>query len=290
VGVLVLGNTARNACDNGARRRSGGDDRGRVSAADVWPFFEGLLIAGLVGATLAAAVSLLLARRIARPVRRVAGASRRLAGGGAPALVPLEGPEELRVLAASFNELAEQLARAVSNLVENALRLTPAGGGVRVAARAGVVRVTDTGPGLRPEELAHAFERFYLHDRYGRTRRVGTGLGLAIVKELTEAMGGRVSVRSEPGEGAEFVVRLRHVSAQSYASGLASSNRGRPSSGSSSHTAFDPTNERYDGRIPGSPSRDPSRIEISGPSGQLPPNTLEPQIEQNTFAAPPSGR
>ena len=56
------------------------------------------------------------------------------------------------------------------------------------------MRVEDTGPGLEDEDRAHAFERFYLHERYGRERPVGTGLGLAIVKELTQAMGGTVEV------------------------------------------------------------------------------------------------
>ena len=103
---------------------------------------------------------------------------------------------------------ADRVVQVVSNLVENAIRLTPRGGTVRLVARAGMISVSDTGPGLRPNELPRAFERFYLHDRYGRARRVGTGLGLAIVKELTEAMGGRVSVDSDTGRGAEFVVQL----------------------------------------------------------------------------------
>jgi signal transduction histidine kinase len=72
-----------------------------------------------------------------------------------------------------------------------------------------VLRVEDTGPGLGPEERAHAFERFYLHERYGRERPVGTGLGLALVKELTEAMGGHVQVESEPGRETAFTVRLQ---------------------------------------------------------------------------------
>ncbi len=79
---------------------------------------------------------------------------------------------------------------------------------MRVLARPGAVTVEDTGPGLRPEELPRAFERFFLYERYGGERPVGTGLGLAIVKELTERMGGSVEVRSEPGRGASFLVRL----------------------------------------------------------------------------------
>jgi len=103
---------------------------------------------------------------------------------------------------------ADRALQVVSNLVENALRLTPRGGEVRVITAPGLLRVEDTGPGLLPEERDRAFERFYLHERYGRERTVGTGLGLAIVKELTEAMGGRVEVVSEPGRLTAFTVML----------------------------------------------------------------------------------
>ena len=77
-----------------------------------------------------------------------------------------------------------------------------------VVARPGLLRVEDTGPGLEDADRDRAFERFYLHERYGRERSVGTGLGLAIVKELTEAMGGTVSVESEPGRFTTFTIRL----------------------------------------------------------------------------------
>ncbi len=103
---------------------------------------------------------------------------------------------------------ADRVLQVVSNLVENALRLTPRGGEVRVVTAPGLLRVEDTGPGLAPEEREHAFERFYLHERYGRERPVGTGLGLAIVKELIVAMGGSVEVTSEPGRLTAFTVRL----------------------------------------------------------------------------------
>jgi signal transduction histidine kinase len=68
--------------------------------------------------------------------------------------------------------------------------------------------VEDTGPGLQPEELGQAFERFYLYSRYGRERPVGTGLGLAIVKELAQGMGGSVAAESTPGALTVFTVRL----------------------------------------------------------------------------------
>jgi signal transduction histidine kinase len=100
------------------------------------------------------------------------------------------------------------MLQVASNLVENALRLTPPGGEVRIVAAPGELRVEDTGPGLEQEDREHAFERFYLHSRYGRERPVGTGLGLAIVKELTRAMQGEVEVSSEPGRLTVFTVRL----------------------------------------------------------------------------------
>jgi two-component system sensor histidine kinase BaeS len=105
----------------------------------------------------------------------------------------------------------DRVLQVISNLVENALRLTPRGGSVRVHTQPGLVRVEDTGPGLEDADRARAFERFYLHERFGRERPVGTGLGLAIVKELTEAMGGRVSVESEPGRPTTFSIRLRQA-------------------------------------------------------------------------------
>jgi two-component system OmpR family sensor kinase len=299
-----------------------------LKAAGWEPFLRALLIAGAIGAVLAALGSAILARWIAGPVRRVAEASRSLASGVSPEPVPLGGSAELALLAQTFNDMAAQLNRAreaernfllsvshelktplaairgyaegldegvfsgdeaaatireearrlerlvrdlldlarmnrrefvvhheridlgsvarevarrydadahaagvelrcdadepapavadhdralqvVSNLVENALRSTPAGGRVGVRAGAGVLVVEDTGVGLAQEDLPRAFERFYLHDRNPDGRaRIGSGLGLAIVKELTERMGGTVSVESEVGHGTTFVVRL----------------------------------------------------------------------------------
>jgi signal transduction histidine kinase len=103
---------------------------------------------------------------------------------------------------------ADRLLQIVSNLVENALRSTPAGGRVSVTAAPGRLTVEDTGPGIAPDDLPRAFERFFLYDRYAENRVVGTGLGLAIVKELTQALGGEISVKSGPG-GTRFVVTLR---------------------------------------------------------------------------------
>jgi two-component system, OmpR family, sensor kinase len=107
-----------------------------------------------------------------------------------------------------------RLLQATSNLVENALRLTPAGGSVQVRIGPGMIAVRDSGPGLAAEDLPRAFERFYLHDRYRSERAVGSGLGLAIVKELITAMGGQVSASGSPGGGAEFTIRLPTAEAE----------------------------------------------------------------------------
>jgi two-component system, OmpR family, sensor kinase len=304
--------------------------RPRVVGAAAWrPYLEGLLIAAAISVMLAVGISLLLARRIARPVRRVAEASRRLASGLHPGAIPAEGAAELASLADSFNDMAVQLEhardaerafllsvshelktpltavlgyaeglvdgtvnvevaasvivkeaerldrlvrdlldlarmnrhefsvrsepvdlgeiaaechgrheaqadaygielvldsegsvlaqgdadrilQAASNLVENALRVSPPGGCVRIVARPGVLAVEDDGPGLHADEIPRAFERFFLHSRYAGRRPVGTGLGLAIVDELARAMGGRVDVESRPGD-TRFSLRLPAV-------------------------------------------------------------------------------
>jgi two-component system sensor histidine kinase BaeS len=102
----------------------------------------------------------------------------------------------------------DRTLQVVSNLIENALRATPAGGSVRVLAEPGRLLVTDDGPGIAAEDVPRAFERFYLYDRASRERSVGSGLGLAIVQQLVTAMSGRVWVQTQLGEGATFVVEL----------------------------------------------------------------------------------
>jgi signal transduction histidine kinase len=102
----------------------------------------------------------------------------------------------------------DRLLQVASNLIENALRVTPAGGSVQIAVAAGMLTVEDAGPGLAPDELPRAFERFFLYTRYRSERPVGTGLGLAIVKELVDGMDGTVTVTSELGNGTSFTVQL----------------------------------------------------------------------------------
>jgi signal transduction histidine kinase len=309
------------------------------SSAAWHPFLVDLLIAGLAGAGLAALFSLLLARSLARPIRRVSDATQALAADGRAEPVPETGPAELESLARSFNEMAEQLARSresernfllsvshelktpltairgyaeglsegafspddaaqtilvesrrlerlvqdlldlarinrrefsvgrepvdlaevareavarheaaarsfgvalgavaeetwvdadpdrvlqiASNLIENALRETPRGGTVTVRTEDRRLSVGDTGPGLAPDDLARAFDRFFLYDKYGRERPVGSGLGLAIVKQLAVAMGGSVRVESVVGAGAVFTLELPRSQSRGPARGYA---------------------------------------------------------------------
>jgi two-component system, OmpR family, phosphate regulon sensor histidine kinase PhoR len=104
------------------------------------------------------------------------------------------------------------LEQVLLNLLDNAVKYTPAGGHVRVHAvrdaERCALRVSDTGPGMDARHLARVFERFYRADP-GRSRDTGgTGLGLSIVKHLVGAMGGEVRVESQPGEGSTFTVLL----------------------------------------------------------------------------------
>jgi len=97
--------------------------------------------------------------------------------------------------------------QVVSNLLDNAIRVSPRGGEVTISSGPGELRVSDRGPGIPEAEIDHAFERFHLRSRSGGIGE-GAGLGLAIVRELTEAMGGQASVENLPGRGARFTIRL----------------------------------------------------------------------------------
>jgi signal transduction histidine kinase len=103
-----------------------------------------------------------------------------------------------------------RLHQVTVNLLTNALRYTPAGGEVTVTVgvdgERALLAVSDTGPGIAPEDQPHVFERFW-HGR-GDAGRAGSGIGLAIVSELVRAHGGRVVLDSTPGEGSTFTVVL----------------------------------------------------------------------------------
>ncbi|CAN5625151.1 hypothetical protein BH10PSE5_BH10PSE5_14390 [soil metagenome] len=104
-----------------------------------------------------------------------------------------------------------RLRQIVSNLVSNALKFT-ATGAINVDMRGDadgiVIEVRDTGAGIAPADQAHVFDRFVQADGSNTRRAGGTGLGLAICRELTQLMGGEISMVSEPGVGSSFTVRL----------------------------------------------------------------------------------
>ena len=103
---------------------------------------------------------------------------------------------------------SDRVLQVISNLIDNAIRVTPADGSVTVSVSPGVIVVDDTGPGIPDQHLAHTFERFSLRQQRGMGSTDGSGIGLSIVHELTQAMGGQVSVTNTPGSGARFEVRL----------------------------------------------------------------------------------
>src|SRR5262249_7445462 len=107
-----------------------------------------------------------------------------------------------------------RLEQVAANLIDNAVKYTPAGGHVVVeTARDGgraVLRVTDSGPGIPPDELPRIWDRLFRGDR-SRAER-GLGLGLSLVKAVVEAHGGTVEARTEPGPGSTFVVSLPNLS------------------------------------------------------------------------------
>ncbi|WP_145094870.1 sensor histidine kinase [Anatilimnocola aggregata] len=107
----------------------------------------------------------------------------------------------------------EGLRTILSNLVDNAIKYTTAGGEVQVRCEANgetvTLEVQDSGIGIAERELSRIFERFYRVDRARSREMGGTGLGLSIVKNLTQAFGGTVGVTSVPGQGSTFRVTLR---------------------------------------------------------------------------------
>jgi two-component system, OmpR family, phosphate regulon sensor histidine kinase PhoR len=105
-----------------------------------------------------------------------------------------------------------ELLSAISNLVSNAVRYTPAGGTIRVAwsrdAEQVILSVNDTGPGIAPEHLPRLSERFYRVDRSRSRETGGTGLGLAITKHVAQRHGGELRIESHVGQGSTFMLVL----------------------------------------------------------------------------------
>jgi two-component system phosphate regulon sensor histidine kinase PhoR len=110
----------------------------------------------------------------------------------------------------SLSADAERLERAILNLLDNAIKFTPAGGTVEASVapcpEGVLITVRDTGPGIEREDLPRIFERFYKADRSRQSG--GAGLGLAIARHIVEAHGGRIWAESQPEQGATFAFAL----------------------------------------------------------------------------------
>jgi two-component system phosphate regulon sensor histidine kinase PhoR len=104
------------------------------------------------------------------------------------------------------------LEQAVLNLIDNAIKYSPEGSHIHVAAHQDQsqvsIAVADEGCGIPPEHLPRIFERFYVVDKSRSRKLGGTGLGLAIVKHIAQVHGGRVAVASTPGKGSTFTIYL----------------------------------------------------------------------------------
>ncbi|HEX6939711.1 MAG TPA: HAMP domain-containing sensor histidine kinase [Longimicrobiales bacterium] len=116
-------------------------------------------------------------------------------------------PSVPAVVFADESRLRDQV---LGNLLSNAFKFTPRGGRIRVRAWGRRnrlhIEVSDTGPGLPPEQVPHIFDKYY--QVTPEARKKGAGLGLAIVKEVVDAHGGSIGVRSAPGRGTTFYIVL----------------------------------------------------------------------------------
>ncbi len=126
--------------------------------------------------------------------------------------VKLEGSVEADIDPVNMD--TQRIGRVLNNLIGNALRHTPSEGEVKVHARrlrpgAGVeVTVSDTGEGIRREDLPHIFESFYRGEKSRSRNTGGSGLGLAISRGIVQAHGGELNVESEAGQGSRFTFKL----------------------------------------------------------------------------------
>jgi two-component system sensor histidine kinase BaeS len=106
----------------------------------------------------------------------------------------------------------DRMAQVLGNLVNNAMRHTPAGGGIALSAEEQrdmvTLSVSDSGVGIAPEHLPHIFDRFYRGDESRYQENGESGLGLAIAKSIVEAHGGKISVASTLGSGTTVTVQL----------------------------------------------------------------------------------
>jgi len=161
---------------------------------------ESLQLSQLESGTPAEAMERLSLAELARQVVHDLGP---LAEARQVVLQPLQAEPDTAVMG-----LEQPLVSALTNLIDNALRYTPAGGTVTVSvSRSGasiVAAVTDTGPGISPAEQARLFDRFVRGQAAAAARAAGSGLGLAISRRIAEIHGGRIAVESALGQGSTF--------------------------------------------------------------------------------------
>lgn len=132
------------------------------------------------------------------------------------------------------------LRQLLNNLIDNALKFTTEGGRVAVALERDEANqvchltVSDTGPGIAADELPHIFERFYRGDKARQRDHVtrGTGLGLCICKAVVQSHGGQLTVKSEPGRGTVFTVRLPLLDPEALSAARERSSQEQPAAAS----------------------------------------------------------
>jgi signal transduction histidine kinase len=109
----------------------------------------------------------------------------------------------------------DNMEQLFTNLIDNAIRYTLEGGEVNVSAYSGddyvIVEISDTGIGIKEEDIPKIFETFYRADNARELQKIGTGLGLSIVKQIVEVHGGEIEVKSKIGEGSTFKVFLPKI-------------------------------------------------------------------------------
>jgi two-component system OmpR family sensor kinase len=139
---------------------------------------------------------------------------RALLGEIAATVGPLAQAREIKLLVSApedvfVNGNEGHLRRLVVNLLDNALKFTPAGGTIEVGlksdANRAIIRVADTGEGIHPAELPHIFDRFF---RGAGSAGDGSGLGLSLCREIARAHGGEIAAANLPTGGSAFVVTL----------------------------------------------------------------------------------
>ncbi|MDP4182102.1 MAG: ATP-binding protein, partial [Bacillota bacterium] len=124
--------------------------------------------------------------------------------------------KNIEVIIKTHNEMLfadkDKISQVLVNLISNALKYTPEGGKVNISTQANEktveISVKDNGNGISPDDLPFIFERFYRADKSRNRLTGGSGIGLTIAKAIVEAHKGNITVKSEHGQGTEFIVSL----------------------------------------------------------------------------------